>query len=123
MSYKLLSECPVCSSKLKIVKLSCDTCNTVIESEFSFSKFESLNKEQLNFAIIFIKNRGNIKEIEKEMGISYPTVRSKLDDVVRSLGFLVKTDNNNSTDEIIEKLQKGEIDPDEALNKLKTFNK
>lgn len=121
MSYKLLNECPVCSSELKIVKLSCDTCNTIIESEFTFSAFESLNEEQIKFAIIFIKNRGSIKEIEKEMGISYPTVRAKLDDVVKSLGFSVMNEKENSLDEIIDNLQKGEIDPDEALTKIKNI--
>ncbi|MFZ1323167.1 MAG: DUF2089 domain-containing protein [Ignavibacteria bacterium] len=121
MPYKLLNECPVCSSKLKIIKLSCDTCNTIIESEFSFSTFESLNEEQIKFAIIFIKNRGSIKEIEKEMGISYPTVRAKLDDVVKSLEYSVKSDKENSAEEIINKLQKGEIDPDEALSKIKNI--
>lgn len=121
MSYKLLNVCPVCSSKLKIIKLSCDTCSTIIESEFSFSKFETLNEEQIKFAIIFIKNRGSIKEIEKEMGISYPTVRAKLDDVVKSLGFSVMNEKENSLDEIIDNLQKGEIDPDEALTKIKNI--
>ena len=55
------------------------------------------------------------------MGISYPTVRAKLDDVVKSLEYSVKSDKENSAEEIINKLQKGEIDPDEALSKIKNI--
>ena len=120
MSYKLLNKCPVCSSQLKVVKLSCDTCGTIVESDFSFSKFESLNDEQLKFAEIFLKNRGSIKDVEKEMGISYPTVRSKLDDVVRALGYTVESEPvSKDVDDILNKLEKGEIDADEALNNIK----
>ena len=90
MAYKLINECPVCSSQLTAVKLVCKTCSTIIESEFELSRFESLNKEQLSFAEVFIKNRGIIKDVEKELGISYPTVRAKLDDVISSLGYEVK---------------------------------
>jgi hypothetical protein len=122
MSYKLLNKCPVCSSQLKVVKLSCDTCGTIVESDFSFSKFESLSEEQLKFAEVFIKNRGSIKDVEKEMGISYPTVRGKLDDVIRSLGYSVeeeKTEKDKNVSDLLDKLEKGEIDADEALNKMK----
>ena len=91
-----------------------------MESDFSFSKFESLNDEQLKFAEIFLKNRGSIKDVEKEMGISYPTVRSKLDDVVRALGYTVESEPvSKDVDDILDKLEKGEIDADEALNKIK----
>lgn len=122
MPYKLLSECPVCSSQLKVVKLSCDTCGTVVESDFSFSKFESLSEEQLKFAEIFLKNRGSIKDVEKEMGISYPTVRGKLDDVVRALGYSVeeeKTEKGKNVSDLLDKLEKGEMNADEVLNKMK----
>jgi hypothetical protein len=122
MSYKLLNKCPVCSSQLKVVKLSCDTCGTVVESDFSFSKFESLNEEQLKFAEVFIKNRGSIKDVEKEMGISYPTVRGKLDDVIRALGHSVeeeKTERDRNVSVLLDSLEKGEIDADEVLNKMK----
>lgn len=120
MSYKLLNTCPVCSSKMKVERLSCNTCGTVIESDFSFSKFESLSDEQLKFAEIFLKNRGSIKDVEKEMGISYPTVRGKLDDVIRALGYSVTDEPSlGNVSDILDRLEKGEIDADEALKGLK----
>jgi len=105
---------------MKVERLSCNTCGTVIESDFSFSKFESLSEEQLKFAKIFLKNRGSIKDVEKDMGISYPTVRGKLDDVIKALGYSVEdVPENNSASDILDRLEKGEIDADEALHNLK----
>ena len=74
--------------------------------------------EQKYFVEVFIKNRGNIKEIEKELGISYPTVRNKLDKVISDLGHTVKKSSVNQK-EIIEKLRNGEITKEEALKLLK----
>ena len=118
--YKLISRCPVCSDKLKVIKLKCSSCNTVIENEFQLSKFDYLNKEQLNFIEVFIKCRGSIKEVEKELGISYPTVRSKLDEVIRSLGYTVEvTKPKDETSSILDALESGDISPDEAISRLK----
>lgn len=119
MSYKVISKCPVCSSKLKIAKLKCNKCGTVIENDFEFSKFEYLGADQLNFMEIFLKCRGNIKDVEKELGISYPTVRAKLDEVVSSLGYTVVKKPTLSSKEILDMLEKGEITPDQAVNMMK----
>ncbi len=119
MSYKLLNECPVCSSRLKAVKLKCDACGTVIESEFELSKFGLLNKEQFNFVEVFLKCRGSIKDVEKELGVSYPTVRGKLDDVIRALGYTVADESAQNINQIIEELEKGNIDAEEAIKKIK----
>jgi hypothetical protein len=119
MSYKVISKCPICSSKLKVVKLRCNKCGTVIENDFEFSKFEYLEEEHLNFMEVFLKCRGNIKDVEKELGISYPTVRAKLDDVVSALGYtqVKKTAINNN--EVLDMLEKGDITPQQALDMLK----
>lgn len=119
MGYKVISKCPICNSKLKIMKLRCNKCGTVIENEFEFSKFECLEEEHLNFMEVFLKCRGNIKDVEKELGISYPTVRAKLDDVVSALGYTdVKKATVNSK-EIIDKLEKGEISAEQAVDMMK----
>jgi hypothetical protein len=119
MPYKLISDCPVCNSKLKATKLSCATCGNIIESDFELSKFELFNKEQLKFIEVFLRCRGNIKEVEKELGVSYPTVRSKLDDVIRTMGYDVDEERDKEMGDILDKLEKGEIDSDEALKKIK----
>lgn len=120
MAYKILTNCPVCNSKLTVTKLKCRKCNTVIENDFELSKFSYLSSEQLNFIEVFMKCRGNIKDVERELGISYPTVRGKLEEVISSLGYTpakIKEDNNNS--DIISKLEKGEITAEQAINLLK----
>lgn len=121
MSYKLISQCPVCSSELKATRLTCTTCGTVIESDFSLSKFELLSSEHLNFVEIFLKNRGSIKDVEKEMGISYPTVKAKLNEVLKALGYSVVEESFQQGDvsRVIEELEKGDIDVDEAIKKIK----
>lgn len=120
MKKEVLGTCPVCSSKLKVSELGCRKCGTSIRGDFELCKFCYLTKEQKYFAEVFIKNRGNIKEIEKELGVSYPTVRRNLDDVIKALGY--STDSSEDVlnkKEVLEKLSKGEITSDEALKLLK----
>ena len=119
VTYKILCKCPVCSSRLKVTSLKCDECNTVIENQFELSKFDYLNSEQLYFIEVFLKSRGNIKDVEKELGISYPTVRAKLDEVITALGYTVlKQKPSVDKKDVIDMLEKGEITADEALNML-----
>lgn len=120
MGYKVLSRCPVCSSRLKILKLKCSKCGTIIENDFELSNFAYLSGEQLRFLETFIKCRGNIKEVEKELGISYPTVRAKLDEVIAALGYTVtKSKDTPDSKDIIDMLETGEITAEQALNMLK----
>lgn len=118
MAYKVITNCPVCSKTLKITKLRCTHCNTTIENEFELSKLASLSKDQLHFVEVFLTCRGNIKEVEKELGISYPTVRGKLSDIISSLGYVQK---KNEVDEkkVVTMLENGEITPEEAIRLLK----
>ena len=116
--YKVISRCPVCSGKLHVIKLECGDCHTIIENSFTLNKFDYLDKEQLSFLEVFVKCRGNIKDVEKEMGISYPTVRAKLDEVIVSLGYSTNKKSTVSKDEILDMLDKGEITSEQALNML-----
>lgn len=116
---KVLGECPICNSDLKVTKLSCDHCGTELTGNFQLSKFNYLSKEHLYFIEVFIKNKGNIKQIEKELGISYPTVKKNLDEVIVSLGYEVNDEEKANKDEIFKKLEKGEITAAEAAKLLK----
>jgi len=119
VAYKIITKCPVCNSNLTVERLKCKRCSTIIENEFELSKLSYLNRDQLKFIEVFLECRGNIKDVEKELGISYPTVRSKLDEVIIALGFnTVKKASANSSD-IIDKLEKGEISAEEAVKLLK----
>ncbi len=119
IAYRVISKCPVCSAKLRVAKLKCNKCGTVIENDFELSKFEYLSSEQLNFMEVFLKCRGNIKDVEKELGISYPTVRAKLDDVVSALGYTVIKKPTVNSKEVLDMLERGEITPEQALNMMK----
>lgn len=118
MSYKTVSKCPVCSSRLFISKLKCKKCGTIIENDFEMSKFEYLSQNQLKFIEVFLKNRGNIKDVEKELGISYPTVRSKLDEVINALGY-TSEEPAKDKEKIISMLENGKISADQAIEMLK----
>lgn len=120
MEKEVLGKCPVCGDDLEVTKLGCNNCYTNIEGNFSLCKFCKLTKDQKNFIEVFIKNRGNIKEIEKELGISYPTVRNKLEDVIVALGYSPKyTESKVDKKEILEKLSNEEISSEEAIKLLK----
>lgn len=119
MSYPVISTCPVCSKTMKITKLQCNHCHTTIENEFELSKLASLSKEQLHFVETFLISRGNIKEVEKELGISYPTVRGKLNDIISLLGYNTKKSNEIDDKKVVTMLENGEITPEEALKLLK----
>lgn len=121
MAAQVLGRCPVCGSETKINRISCSECGTVIEGSFELCKFCRLSPEQKKFIEIFIKCRGNIKEVEKEMKISYPTVKNKLEDAAFALGYKGNYEKTEgpSKKEIIDRLNKGEITVDEALDLLK----
>ena len=119
---QVISRCPVCDCELRVVKLKCETCDTIIENRFTLSKFDYLSSEELYFVETFIRCRGNIKEVEKELKISYPTVRARLDNIIKSLGY--ETDDREDEEAIkrenvLRALEQGEIDVDEAIKKLK----
>jgi hypothetical protein len=119
MSYQVITNCPVCSKVLKITKLHCTHCHTTIENEFELSKLASLSTEQLHFVEVFLMCRGNIKEVEKELGISYPTVRGKLNDIISALGFEPKKKAEVDERKVVAMLENGEITPEEAIRLLK----
>ncbi|MFT8315551.1 MAG: DUF2089 domain-containing protein [Clostridium sp.] len=129
MKYKAPGKCPVCGEKLSITKLSCPKCSTSIEGDFQPCEFCRLPEEDLDFVKVFIKCRGNIKDVEKELGISYPTVRGKLDAVIKALGLEIPAkDTVKDKDlkeaakmEILEQLSKGEITAKEATEKIKNL--
>lgn len=118
MTNEVLGKCPVCAKDMRVTTLHCPHCSITITGDFYLNKFSKLSQEQLQFIDVFIKSRGNIKEIERELGISYPTVRSKLENVIQALGHHTPPAPNNKK-EILERLSQGEITPEEAVQLLK----
>jgi hypothetical protein len=112
---------------LTISSLTCDGCKTRLEGSFTTCKFCKLPVEQQEFVEVFIKCRGSIKDVEKELGISYPTVRNRLDSVVQALGYGVERqdfgDEKARKQEIVTALQNGEITTQEAARQLRRIGK
>jgi len=115
----MLSKCPVCHGKMNVTKLHCSTCNSSLEGNFETCKFCQLNVEQREFIEVFLATRGNIKEVERLLGISYPTVRNRLDNVIEALGYRVERDEDDRRKEILKALDKGEITVEEGIRLLK----
>lgn len=125
MKQDVISKCPICGEELSISKLHCSKCGIEISGEFKLSKIASLSKEQLLFVEIFLKNQGNIKNIEKEMNISYPTVKKILNEVLYTLGYdntIIEEDKSSlQRQEILNKLANKEITFDEANAMLRNI--
>lgn len=119
----MLDACPVCGHSLNVRVFQCASCHTRIEGTFDppHSKFLLLSKKDLEFAELFIRLRGNIKEVEKHLGVSYPTVRSMLDQVIERMGYPVRDDiDKKRRMEIIDQLEKGSISAEKAAQLLKS---
>lgn len=119
MVHRQPNACPVCGGEMVIRELECPTCDITIRGQFETCAFSVLTSEQLDLIRIFLRSRGNIKEVERELGISYPTVRARLDDTVRALGFQPEPEvPRELRDELLAKLEAGEIDADEFVHRL-----
>jgi len=87
MARDVISTCPVCEGELAITRLHCRTCGTALEGEFGVGRFGRLSREQLALLESFLRSRGNLKDLERELGISYPTVRGRIEALLRALGL------------------------------------
>jgi len=85
MQREVIANCPVCDSQLTVTRLHCNTCGTTIEGEFSVGRFSRLNRDQYALLESFLRSRGNLRELERELGVSYPTVRNRVEALLRAL--------------------------------------
>jgi hypothetical protein len=83
----LIEQCPACGGELIVTQQSCSNCDTVILGRFRSNIFSRLSPENLHFLELFVKNRGNVKDMEREMGWSYWTIRTRLNEIIAELGF------------------------------------
>ena len=111
MPHDVISTCPVCSNELAVTRLHCGSCGTTLEGDFSVGRFGRLSREQLALLESFLRSRGNLRDMERELGISYPTVRSRVEQLVRSLGFGPRGD-----DEAADEAAPSDGGPAEAAN-------
>jgi len=112
--------CPSCSSPLVVTQLNCTACGTGVVGKFELSPFFRLSPESLRFLEFFVRNRGNVKEMERETGESYWAIRRQLDEVIVEMGIeAAKTDDvSTRRQEILAQLSRGEINVQEATKLL-----
>jgi hypothetical protein len=138
MPHDVISTCPVCAGELSVTRLQCRSCGTALEGDFSVGRFGRLNREQTALLESFLRSRGNLRDMERELGISYPTVRSRVEALVRALGFGPRSDDEaepapepevtasaraSARQAILERLAAHDINADEAAAALRTLGR
>lgn len=119
--YPVPTDCPVCHDDLLVTRLVCRNCGTALEGRFAMGRLLQLTPDQLHFVEIFIRCEGKINRVQEELGLSYPTVRSRLEDVIRALGYEVGKEQEAGDEhrqEILEQLARQEISSEEAFRLL-----
>jgi hypothetical protein len=118
---KIPKTCPSCSSRLIVTELTCLECGTEVRGKFDPDIFSPLSPDDFDFVVLFIRSKGNIKEMERELGISYWTIRAKLSEVIEQLGLEETPEPGSISDKrqkILEQLNKGMISAKEAAQQL-----
>ena len=119
----VMTRCPVCGGDLNIVRLTCIQCSTSLDGKFGYGRFGRLTREQLAFAEQFIKCRGKIKDLEDELGVSYPTVVGRLNDLVTGMGFEDRQEDDRQAQRraIVDAVAAGELSAADAAKRLRTL--
>jgi hypothetical protein len=136
MAHDVISTCPVCSGELAVTRLRCGSCGTTLEGEFSVGRFARLSRDQTALLESFLRSRGNLRDIERELGISYPTVRARVEALVRALGFGPRSDDDAPDDapassapatqtreSILERLARREITAEDAATAIRALGR
>lgn len=119
------TRCPLCGGELAITRIYCRDCDTTIEGRFSNGPFTDLTPEQLNFIVTFVRCEGKISRMEDEIKLSYPTIRNRLHEVIRALGYepggedVTPRMTEQDRQRILEDLDAGRIGADEAMRLLR----
>jgi hypothetical protein len=87
MPHDAIATCPICGGELAVTRLHCRSCATTLEGDFNVGRFARLSREQFALLESFLRSKGNLKEMERELGISYPTVRARVEALLRALGL------------------------------------
>lgn len=122
--HNVFVKCPACGGGLYASQLNCGECDTTVQGSFALSAFDRLSPESLRFLELYVRNRGNLKEMERELGQSYQNLRSRLNRIIGEMGFEVEADGEVDGDmgarrqAVLEQLDRGEIDAASAAEEL-----
>ena len=122
----VIGQCPICGMNLHVTRLNCRNCDTTIDGHFTLGRLYQLSSEQLDFVEIFLRCEGKINRVEQEIGLSYPAVRARLNDVIRALGYEIgeapaapNSISEETRREVLNELQSGKLSAEEALQLLR----
>lgn len=120
----VIGQCPICQEPLHVTKLHCRNCDTTVEGHFSLGSLFNLSPQQLNFVEIFVRCEGKINRVEQEIGLSYPAVRARLTEVIRTLGYEVghsakEVVSEEERQDILSQLSEGKLSAEEAVELLR----
>jgi len=134
--HDVIATCPVCANELFVTRLRCGECGTTIEGEFGVGRFGRLTREQLALLESFLRSRGNLRDMERELSISYPTVRARVEALVRALGFgprdeveapapaiVAADDIMAGRREILERLSRRELSAEDAAEAIRALGR
>ncbi len=119
----LPTKCPLCGGDVTVTRIYCRNCDTTIEGHFQGGPFSQLTPEQLAFVEMFVRNEGRINRMENELSLSYPTIRNRLHEVIRALGYEPGGEepagiSNELRQRVLEDLDQGRISAEEAMRIL-----
>jgi hypothetical protein len=140
MNRKILESCPTCGGEFAVSELTCTVCDTVVRSRYSPCPFCRLAPEDLAFMLLFVRHRGNVKDMERELGVSYWTIRGRLNEVIASMGLEpaggegpddrqggaeapdYERGRQAARQDTLDRLKRGEITAEEAAEELRIRN-
>jgi hypothetical protein len=144
MPHDVVATCPICAGELAVTRLHCRSCGTTLEGDFNVGRFGRLSHEQMAILHSFLRSRGNLRDMERELGLSYPTVRARVEALVAALGFGPRGDADDTATEgegageaiaqsgediaaarqqILERLSRQEIDADAAAAAIRSLGR
>jgi hypothetical protein len=122
----LPTQCPSCRSDLAITRLTCPACGTEVTGSFSLSKLARLGEPHAALLELFLRVRGNVKEMERLLGLSYPTVRARLEEALAAAGLdreaapaLTEPELRQRRELVLDQLERGEIVAADAAARLR----
>ena len=119
--YPVPTRCPVCQDDLLVTRLVCRNCGTALEGRFATDRLFQLTPEQLHFVEMFLRCEGKLNRMEREVGLSYPTLRARLSEIIRQMGFAVGAEIAVSDEErhrVLDELAAGKMTSEEAMRAL-----
>ncbi len=122
---KLFEQCPACGGQIVITEIRCVNCHLKMQGEFTPGLFSSLSADQQSFVRAFLRVRGNLSEMEKVLGVSYPTIRNKLEEINQALENAEQNPtppSGSARTAILHKVASGELDAAQALEQLKALS-